>query len=93
MNEPIFAVGNILSNKYNHTRYRVISILGDTVVLCLMDTSKFELAFFDIEMVTDSINDESIIIEKDEDAIIFDSNVLSKSARKKFETKFTLWKT
>lgn len=51
MNEPIFAVGNILSNKYNHTRYRVISILGDTVVLCLMDTSKFELAFFDIEMV------------------------------------------
>lgn len=90
MNEPIFAVGNILSNKYNHTRYRVISILGDTVVLCLMDTSKFELAFFDIEMVTDSINDESIIIEKDEDAIIFDSNVLSKSARKKFETKFKL---
>jgi hypothetical protein len=90
MNEPIFAVGNILSNKYNHTRYRVISILDDTVVLCLMDTSKFELAFFDIEMVTDSINDESIIIEKDEDAIIFDSNVLSKSARKKFETKFKL---
>ena len=56
----------------------MISILDDTVVLCLMDTSKFELAFFDIEMVTDSINDESIIIEKDEDAIIFDSNVLSK---------------
>ena len=90
MNEPIFAVGNILSNQYNHTRYRVISILGDTVVLCLMDTSKFELAFFDIEMVTDSINDESIIIEKDEDAIIFDINVLSESTRKKFETKFKL---
>lgn len=83
-NSTIIAVGNIVRDIKNGTRYRVIAIVNNFITLCEMDIKQLRILTQDIRTIVNLVNDKSLILENDE-VVIFDKNQLSDSVRRKFE--------
>ena len=89
MSDILLSVGDIIKDKKNETRYRVIAIVCSAVTLCEMDTTK--LVFSQIEYITliDLLSSNEVVKDTEEE-IIFDVNALSSSVRDKYEKKLQI---
>lgn len=79
----IIVVGGILKDTKTETRYRVVSLAQDEVVLCEMDTNKFKLTTNNLRSIV-SLTLDREFIKEDEEIVIFDVNDFSQSTRNKY---------
>lgn len=86
MDTVLISVGMILADPKENKRYRVIAITSESIVLCEMDISTFELIEEDKDELLDMLLDEQVVIETEE-TIVFDIDDLSQSIREKFEIR------
>lgn len=86
MNQSILSVGNIIYDKKNATKYRIISIIKEYTVVCEMNTTKFSLFKMRLNIIIDMLRDGELEIATDDD-FIFDINTLSPANREKFLIK------
>ena len=86
MDNVLFAVGNIIYDKKNKKKYRVISIINKYVIMCEMDITKLCLYNVNIDIICNLISSKELEIV-DENNYIFDINMLSDRSKKRFFTK------
>lgn len=80
----ILAVGDILCDIKQNTRYRLISISEYTAIICEMDISNLKLYEYETTTLLQLIYDGELQVMHDED-FIFDKENLPESYRKKYE--------
>ena len=82
----IVAVGNIVKDTKMQARYRVVAIIGDKIIFCEMDITKFVLLEHSLQVVMELIFSGELEIET-EVVPVFDEMTLSESIRERFHTK------
>ena len=87
MDTIIITVGMIFRDKESGKRCRVISLINESIILCAMDTTKFELFEFGKKLFLNMIEQEQIESVADEEYVVFDIGKLSESNREKFELR------
>ena len=68
--------GNIVTDKEADTRYRIIYVSVNDIVLCEMDTTKFVLVSLSYMQMVELLQEHSFAISEDK-GIVFDENRLS----------------
>lgn len=86
MSETLLSVGNIIYDKKNATKYRIIAIVCGNITLCEMQITKFNLIQIDVVSILDLIKLDELTIMHDE-RIVFDINELSDSVKNKYLEK------
>ena len=82
----LIAVGDILKDPQTQTRYRIVDLAYENVVLCQMDTKKFILTMHSLKTIITLIADGGLI-EESEDTIVFDAELLNGSVKEKYITR------
>ena len=82
----LIAVGDILKDPQTQTRYRIVDLAYENVVLCQMDTKKFILTMHSLKTIITLIADGGLI-EESEDTIVFDAELLKGSVKDKYITR------
>ncbi len=77
-------VGNIVTIKSESTRYRIVAILGDSIILCRLDTTKFDLIEITKSALFSMINDNQIIINEDIADQVIDYNKFNETIKQKY---------
>lgn len=86
MDTVLFSIGDIIRDKQQNTRYRIIAIVENYATLCEMDTTKFLLSQIENETLIRLLSSDEI--EKcAEDNIVFDIDRLSPTMKERYETK------
>lgn len=75
--------GNIVTDKEADTRYRIIYVSVNDIVLCEMDTTKFVLVSLSYMQMVELLQEHSFAISEDK-GIVFDENRLSESVKTKY---------
>lgn len=86
MSDSIIAVGDIIKDSKSNIRYRVVSIMPEHLVLCEMDTTKFNLYIYALQFVVEMLMSNNFVTE-DEENIIFDIETFSENVREKYKKK------
>lgn len=79
----LIAVGGILKDSQTQTRYRIVDLAYENVVLCQMDTNKFILTTHSLKTIITLVADGGLMKES-EDIIVFDTELLSGSVKEKY---------
>ena len=81
-------IGDIIIIKTEVTKYRVIALLNDYLVLCRLDTTKFDLVDISKPALIDMLLKEEIIVESASgNSRVFDIDKLSEVQKEKFLLK------
>lgn len=75
--------GNIVTDKEADTRYRIIYVSVNDIVLCEMDITKFVLVSLSYMQMVELLQEHSFAISEDK-GIVFDENRLSESVKTKY---------
>jgi len=86
MNNTIIAVGNIVTDVQKGTKYRIIAIINNEVILCEMEVTKFNLYCHSLSIIVDLLSSGQLLFEE-EGTPIFDENLLSESIKTNFIKK------
>ena len=79
-------VGGILKDIKTETRYRILSITQDEIIMCEMDTSKFKLTANNLKTIILLVADGELVNET-EDIMIFDPDTLTDNIKTKYEKR------
>ena len=82
----ILSIGNIVIDKQNNKKHRVVAIVNEEVTLCEMETNKLLLSSIYIETLLQFISNKEMYIENDEKKII-DIEKVPEKIREKFKTR------
>lgn len=86
--ESLFSVGDIVVDKKENNRYRIISLPSQMVVLCQMDISRLKISHVDISVFISLVSSHDIKVVKDESNVVVDDWYMSDVDRKTvFEKK------
>lgn len=86
--ETLFSVGNIVIDKKENFRYRILSLIPEIIVLCQMDTSKLKILHVEKAVFVSLIVNNSFEIVENETNYIIDDTYINEPKRKKaFDTK------
>lgn len=82
----MLTIGDIIIDKTNDKKYRVVAIVNNEITLCEMNISNFSLSLISMNTLMSLILNEEILLDKEE-KVIFDKNKLPDDIREKFEIK------
>ena len=85
-------IGDIILSKSPLARYRILSIIDDYLVLCRLDTSKFDLMEITKTALMDMVSKELIIIEEANNNTVFNIDALSESCKENYWFKLRIMK-
>ena len=80
-------IGSVITIKKDMARYRVVSIMPKTMVLCRMDTTKFDLTEISKASVYDMLSSQDIRLESNDDHHVVDHDKFSPVVSESFERK------
>ena len=80
-------VGNIVTIKSESTRYRIVALLSDSVVLCMLDTTKFVLVELSKISLLNMLHEKSIVFIEEANENVLDIETLPEVAKARFLMK------
>ncbi len=83
-------VCNIVTIKSESARYRIIAILGDSIILCRLDTTKFDLIEITKSALFSMINENAAVIESNNTDEVFDFSTLDDSNLEKYQVRLNI---
>lgn len=76
--------GKIISIKEDLSEYRVISIAGDAITLCKMNTTRFRLIQLSKTQFFNLLDDDSAVVKESEPRSIIDMDIMSDTAKESY---------
>lgn len=83
----VLQIGKILSIKEDLSEYRIISIVADTITLCRMNTTKFELIQLNKTEFFNLLDDEAVELKEDKPHCVVDIDALPDAAKDSYIRK------